>query len=171
MAEDKVLTEFSSEKFHGALGELKNLGKTEHLVFHPGGAPRCYRVTDAGQYGAGGDLIEYLRRLAYSNKLFNDDFQVEGVVKDPTSGAYSLVVSQPWIADARDAEPDEIRRYFEDHGFERISSLSYRKGDIVVTDAAPGNVIIDDKGVAYPIDVGIEGAEGSLLPDINENQG
>lgn len=120
-----TIPEFDETAFGRGSAILRDLGRHEHLVFHPGNAPRVYKITKPGKYGTGGGFTDYLHRIEESNQLFNDDVWLEGALLDSATGQYRLITSQPWIANAHAATPAQIERYFRQKGYLPYSERSF----------------------------------------------
>jgi hypothetical protein len=104
--------------------------------------------------------FDYLRRLAWHNELFGDDILLHGPLEG--SAGLRLVTSQPWIvANAERLSPtqEEIDAYLGAFGFRR--SAAYPEGFIyfnaaaglVIGDAQPTNLLLDEDGNIRPIDL------------------
>lgn len=122
---------------------------------HDGRFGHCLR-----REGAVSTPMDYLRRLAWHNELFGDDIMLHGFLGN--SAGLRLVSSQPWIISnpARlTPTQDEIDAFLADFGFTR--SRRYLDGFIyfnpeaglVIGDAQPTNLLLDETGTIRPIDL------------------
>jgi len=118
---------------------------------------------------------EYLRRLAWCNLLFGDDFRIIGVAYDDEL-QIEIVCSQPWIeAHPKRSVPfaNEIEKYFRDFGFLRVAiygpdaPLFYnRELNLLVADAHDTNILRDVNGNLAAIDIAIGRPGSDLLKKI-----
>jgi hypothetical protein len=118
---------------------------------------------------------EYLRRLAWCNLLFGDDFRIIGVAYDDEL-QIEVVCSQPWIeAHQIRSVPflDEITQYFARFGFCRPNIYSpdaplfYNpRLNLLVADAHDTNILRDVNGNLTAIDVTIGRPGARLLKEI-----
>jgi hypothetical protein len=122
---------------------------------HDGRFGHCLR-----REGAVSTPMDYLRRLAWHNELFGDDIVLHGLLEN--SAGLRLVSSQPWIISnpARlTPTQDDIDAFLADFGFTR--SRRYPDGFIyfnaeaglVIGDAQPTNLLLDETGTIRPIDL------------------
>lgn len=123
--------------------------------------------------------LEYLERLALQNRVFADDFRVEGVnISEKPSmilfqqpGHPSFVVSQEWIiaADPENPTPsaDEIAAYLRDAGFEAVPGAYYgwwrREDGVLIVDAKPDNFLTTADGIT-PIDLQMSAVAPEDIP-------
>lgn len=122
---------------------------------------------------------DYLRRVRLWNQEFGDNIRVEGITK---SG--SLVISQTAIT-GRKSTREEIESTFASLGWEKVpedkelmtpllSGTSYYHPDkrLIVVDARPANVLVDDNGELAPIDLMVDEIGDSLAKhlDIKEQR-
>ena len=97
--------------------------------------------------------LEYLDRLALSNRIFADDFRVMGIVDDRVGPR--IVISQPVVVGER-PENGEIDAYMEALGFSRLTnkSMFVRENDLIgVFDGHQGNFLRGATGQIFAIDV------------------
>lgn len=122
---------------------------------HDGRFGHCLR-----REGAIATPIDYLQRLAWHNELFGDDISLHGVLEN--SAGLRLVSSQPWIVSnpvRLTPTQEEIDVFMADFGFTR--SRCYPDGFIyfnpsaglVIGDAQPTNLLLDETGIIRPIDL------------------
>lgn len=112
--------------------------------------------------------LEYLRRFALHNQLFQDDVRLEGVIvsERPTTlvgaipGGVSIVISQRWLiaADSEDPNPsdEEIASFMRELGFEAIPNSFFgwfsESAGLVLLDAKPDNLVKTAAGI-LPFDL------------------
>lgn len=124
-------------------------------VTHDGRFGHCLR-----EEGAISTPFDYLRRLAWHNELFGDDILLHGLLD--CSAGLRLVSSQSWIVShphKLSPTQGEIDAFLEAFGFRR--SALYPDGfiyysadlDLVIGDAQPANLLMDEDGVIRPIDL------------------
>ncbi len=110
--------------------------------------------------GAISTPFEYLQRLSWHNELFGDDLQLHGLLLG--SAGLRLVTSQSWvISHPAKLSPTqaEIDAFLNEFSFRRIAA--YPDGFIyfniesglVIGDAQPANLLLDQDGVIRPIDL------------------
>jgi Serine/Threonine/Tyrosine Kinase found in polyvalent proteins len=85
----------------------------------------------------------YLERHRLNNELFGTQYHLEGFVKDPQTGLYSVVTTQPLLRNVRTSHPDEIAPYMAARGFHPVTDRDYYnpQSKILVMDAHGGNVL------------------------------
>jgi hypothetical protein len=101
---------------------------------------------------------EYLRRLAWSNVLLGDEFQILGVAFDEEQ--IEIVSAHKWVVsnvDRPTPSDEEIEQYFNRFGFSRIGGINvplfYHELGLLLADAHDANVIRDRDGNCVAIDV------------------
>ena len=145
----------------------------EHETYVDAEGGCAFKLTHDGRFGhclrdegALATPLDYLLRLAWHNELFGDDIRLHGALEG--SAGLRLVTSQPWIvAHAQRLSPtqDEIDAYLSAFGFSR--SAAYPDGFIyfnasaglVIGDAQPTNLLLDEDGNVRPIDLVIAAPE------------
>lgn len=103
---------------------------------------------------------QYLERVTLSNELFGDNIKLEGITKQG-----GIVISQTAVV-GKPANRKQIAESLTIKGWERVDSSKttltglladtswYNKAKgVVLVDARPANMLIDSKGIVYPIDV------------------
>ncbi len=156
--------------------QFKYVGSgAEHRVYHDENHNVAIKATHTNRFGhsvhaANSPALpsEYLRRLAWCNLLFGDQFTILGVALDEED-QIEVICSQPWI----EAHPirsvpfnTEINSYFGRFGFYRLPSLPdapmFYNSELrlLVADAHDTNILRASDGDFAAIDVvvGIPGA-------------
>ena len=132
--------------------EWKELGgQSEHTVFYVKNLDRVVKFTIPPNFGAQGSRA-YLRNIASSNYLFQDDIRFHGIVKVETGPIF--VVSQPYV---HGVEPtiEEVSHWFIANGY-RSSGYNRWRDDsngVEIADAHVGNLIKTEDGELVPIDL------------------
>ncbi len=98
---------------------------------------------------------EYFDRLLLQNVWFGDDIQLQGIgISD--GGSTYVLTSQPFIS-GRAADRADIATQFSSLGFQEIdadlAAWIEPNSKIVLSDAHPRNVIVDQQGRLLPIDI------------------
>ncbi|MBB5040585.1 putative polyvalent protein kinase domain-containing protein [Prosthecobacter dejongeii] len=141
------------ERFQELRKNLKSLegGAEHHVHAHPL-TGRVIKTTKAPNFGARGNLVDYLHNIAWSNELFQDDIVFEGVVEGPDGP--SVIISQPFIQGTSPTEP-QIIAWMEAQGYIKDGYNKWRHPDTgaVIADTHPGNFILDAEGYLVPIDL------------------
>jgi hypothetical protein len=139
----------------------------EHSTFFDVADGVAFKVTFDGRFGhclrdegAIATPLDYLERLALHNELFADDILLHGLLE--SSSGMRLVSSQPWIvAPIEQPSPaqEDIDLFLGEFGFVRSGAFPdgfvyfNAEADLVIGDAQPANVLIDEAGVLHPIDL------------------
>lgn len=141
----------------GRLGQ--NVGRNEHDVFLDSVSGRVFKLTRDDGLSPRQGLLGYLERLGESNRLWADDFRLEGVFLDGVfvdgvPGATRLMVSQPLLK-GRAATPAEIATYMRAKSYKQYSDRGWwnEGSELLISDAEPVNVLMGCDGMVYPIDV------------------
>ncbi len=127
-------------------------------MYHHRPSNLAIKLTRPGEFGWGGNIQTYLRRLAWTNILFDDDVAVAGLTQLPGESLPRLVTTQPWY-DAQEASPHpnaaEIQTYMRAKGFLKVADEGYvhEHLDIYASDAKPDNFIRTISGMIRPIDL------------------
>ena len=81
------------------------------------------------------------------------DIRLEGVLDD--GGGLRVVTSEPFAAGVHPATSEERRNFFEGWGYFQIDDQVFYDPDSgeVISDASGKNVLIDEEGDLFPIDV------------------
>ena len=140
----------------------------EHRVYHDQARGLAVKATHTNRFGhstfgegAQATPTEYLRRLAWCNLLFGDEYTIIGIAFDEEQ-QIEIVCSQPWIVShpIRPVPFDhEIDLYFQGFGFLRSplnpdAPVFYHLGfDLIVADAHDTNILRDAEGHLAAIDV------------------
>lgn len=69
------------------------------------------------------------------------------------------ILAQPYIENATPAIPEEIDTYMTSLGFHKLEDWTYQYKNIVLSDLKPKNVLKDELGLLYVIDVEIKEIE------------
>ncbi len=147
----------SSEKFADKVGGMENLdGGNEHVVYYDTRTNRIVKITLCPpNFGAQGRAQDYIQNFLAANFLFGDDIRLEGLVNSDMG--LRLVVSQPFIKGVTASLP-EIETYFSGAGgfipFQ-LHAFKQPEAGLLVMDARPANVLKDEQGFVYPIDLQI----------------
>lgn len=101
---------------------------------------------------------EYFQRLCLQNELFADDINLVGFWNDINGGGWRMVTSQPDIV-GEPATRIQILEGMRDYGFSPLpvsgpnNAPAFRREDVIVWDAHPGNFVMTPEGVLVPIDL------------------
>lgn len=116
-------------------------GKNEHLVYLDPESGRVVKITHSHQYGNKG-LSAWIANAQKSNARWGDDIHLVGAV-EAEPGNVQLVLSQPFIPEARPATRAEIDWHLYQKGYRRVSDLTYYHPDReeAVSDAQEENVL------------------------------
>lgn len=114
--------------------------------------------------------IEYLDRWRLHNEIFGDEVEFLGVM--PTNEGLRMIIRQPAIA-GRPASDEEIRSFFRDSGwtpFHVGGQTAYfdPARNLVVSDTHRGNLVMMSDGLLAPIDLRIQGLDGSSLDAVRK---
>jgi hypothetical protein len=145
----------------------------EHDVTFRTGERRWWKYTKPNHAGLGvtwegeatpyvhnASPLEYLDRLRAANLLLADDIRLEGLWRNP-AGAWRIVTRQADVP-GTPAERDEIIGSLAQAGWilqpqwsgvVYHRSLTFRRGDWLMTDAHPANFVRTADGLVIPIDV------------------
>lgn len=148
-------------------------GGGEHSIFQGDDPARLLKVTKPNLYGAQGqDAGQYLQRWALSNRVFDDDVRVEGVIELPGDEGSRLVISQPKV-EGRDADADEQRAFLQAKGFvENGGKFIHPTLGLAVWDTnTPGNVIVRPDGSMQAVDLQIAPANAAELQAVRNRTG
>jgi hypothetical protein len=134
---------------------LQHIGQgNEHRVWQMAGegAIRVLKITQPPSYGVHGSAVSYLENLLRCNFAFGDDIRVEGVTETPNGPA--ILTSQPFIA-GNCASLESMAKYFADLGYiyQGNNVWKHSISGIRIADARPANVLVDELGECFPIDV------------------
>jgi hypothetical protein len=162
-----IFAELEIERFIAGVINLEHRNGAEHDVRFDPATGRVIKLTQPGEFGAWGGLVEYLQRLAWCNELFADDWLVEGWLQYPNESGPRLVTSQPWYrVNPACPEPSlqEIDAYMWQVGFLKAyeGAWIHKRREIVASDALPKNFVLDVAGYVHPIDLIL------LEPDANQ---
>jgi hypothetical protein len=151
----------------------------EHRVYHDFERKRAVKVTHPNTfghcpYGPGVRALptEYFYRMAWCNVILGDDFKFHGIIVDGEQ--LEIVTSHPWISAhpfREHPERVEIDAYFQKFEFVPRSSdpnapIYYNdRSGLVILDAHDTNVIRDEAGILFAIDVVI----GRPGPDLKRS--
>lgn len=129
-------------------------GGNEHEVWQleGAGAVRVLKITQPPSYGVHGSVVSYLENFLRCNAFFGDDIRLEGVTL--TENGPAILTSQPFIVGER-ASLAQIEIYFTNLGCEYVGNNVWRHMEtgIRVADARPDNIIVDELGECFPIDL------------------
>lgn len=111
--------------------------------------------------------LQYLRRFAMHNALFQDDVLLEGIIVSDkpdqlvgsVPGGVSIVISQRWLVAANPERPhpteEEIAAFMNELGFDGIPDSFFgwfNETNALLLDAKPDNFIKTAEGI-LPFDV------------------
>lgn len=95
----------------------------------------------------------FMNRVDAHNELFpNDAITILGFTLN-SDGKVSVVLSQPYIGNAREATQEEIDNFLEEMGFYTDMSGNWTDGTYEIADTKPNNVLVDEYGNLHFIDV------------------
>lgn len=95
----------------------------------------------------------FMNRVDAHNELFpNDAITILGFTLN-SDGKVSVVLSQPYISNAREATQEEIDNFLEEMGFYTDMSGNWTDGTYEIADTKPNNVLVDEDGNLHFIDV------------------
>ena len=116
------------------------------------GAVRVLKITQPPNFGVHGSVVSYLENFLRCNAFFGDDIRLEGVTL--TENGPAILTSQPFIVGER-ASLAQIEIYFTNLGCEYVGNNVWRHMEtgIRVADARPDNIIVDELGECFPIDL------------------
>jgi Serine/Threonine/Tyrosine Kinase found in polyvalent proteins len=162
---------------------------SEHTIYKAAKGDYVIKVTKAGDYfgpyGMGlapakesngpfnylagrATADTYLERQRLNNELFDTQYHLEGFLKDPQTGLYSVVTTQPLLRNVRTSNPAEIAPYMAARGFHPVTDKDYYnpQSKILVMDAHGGNVVKNKTtGQMHVIDVVPMHLEGKPAAD------
>lgn len=95
----------------------------------------------------------FMNRVDAHNELFpHDAITILGFTLN-SDGKVSIVLSQPYISNAREATQEEIDNFLEEMGFYTDMSGNWTDGTYEIADTKPNNVLVDEDGNLHFIDV------------------
>lgn len=95
----------------------------------------------------------FMNRVDAHNELFpHDAITILGFTLNSDSKV-SVVLSQPYIGNAREATQEEIDNFLEEMGFYTDMSGNWTDGTYEIADTKPNNVLVDEYGNLHFIDV------------------
>ncbi|MBU3813567.1 MAG: hypothetical protein H9791_03540 [Candidatus Bacteroides intestinipullorum] len=95
----------------------------------------------------------FMNRVDAHNELFpNDAITILGFTRN-SEGRISVVLSQPYIGNAREATQEEIDNFLEGMDFYTDMSGNWTDGTFDIADTKPNNVLVDADGNLHFIDV------------------
>ena len=100
-------------------------------------------------------ILKYINAIQGHNALFPEthyDFVGFTGFGDRKIPYVEPIVKQKYIADARQATIEEIDAYMVGAGFVKTDEFTYEKGDSIVSDVRPRNVLVTNDGSVYVID-------------------
>lgn len=94
----------------------------------------------------------FMNRVDTHNELFpNDAITILGFTLN-SDGKVSVVLSQPYIGNAREATQEEIDNFLEEMGFYTDMSGNWTDGTFDIADTKPNNILVDEYGNMHFID-------------------
>ena len=154
----EIFPEIDAACFIAGVFHLEHRHGAEHDARFDPATCRVIKLTQPGEFGAGGGLAEYLQRLAWTNEFFDDDWLVEGWLHYPNESAPRLITSQPWYR-VKPERPEptlaEIDSYLWQQGWLKAydGAWIHASREIVISDALPKNFVLDVAGHIQPIDL------------------
>jgi carboxynorspermidine decarboxylase len=145
-------------------------GGAEHEVLLDQASNRVNKLTTPPNFGARGQALAYLENLLAYDVLLGFEWCFEGVVQEPDGMVF--LTSQPFIA-AEQASDEQIDAYFSGQGFIKKRENTYFRSidGITLADARPANMLRDEKGSIFPIDIHILGVNAEdLLDEVESSQ-
>lgn len=141
-------------------GELE--GGAEHEVLLDETAGRVIKLTMPPNFGARGEALAYLENLLAYDVYLGFEWSFEGVVLEPEGVGF--LSSQPFVL-GKEASPEQIDAYFSGQGFIKKREHTYFRSidGITLVDARPANILRDENGVIFPIDIHILGVNAEDL--------
>jgi hypothetical protein len=95
----------------------------------------------------------FMNRVDAHNELFpHDAITILGFTLN-SDDKVSVVLSQPYISNAREATQEEIDNFLEEMGFYTDMSGNWTDGTYEIADTKPNNVLVDEDGNLHFIDV------------------
>lgn len=95
----------------------------------------------------------FMNRVDAHNELFpNDAITILGFTRN-SEGKIAVVLSQPYISNAREATQEEIDNFLEGMDFYTDMSGNWTDGTFDIADTKPNNVLVDADGNLHFIDV------------------
>lgn len=112
---------------------------------------RVLKVTKPPVFGQRHSVLDYVNNIVWSNWLFADDIQIEGVLA--VEEGVSIVISQPYI-DGVSPSREQIADWFVQQGYERAGHNRWKHTEegIDVADCHEGNFIVVANDI-FPIDL------------------
>jgi uncharacterized protein YfkK (UPF0435 family) len=115
-------------------------------------------------------IDSFLFRIDEHNKKFPETtYKIIGFSEN-AEGEFCIVLKQPFIGNTKEASRQQIDDYFRDKGWYKIIDGEYTDGYVEMWDVYPKNVLTDEAGNLYFIDVNIDPARERYqkykLPDI-----
>lgn len=105
-----------------------------------------------------GSYYKLFHRLIIHNSLFPQTaYKLIGFTGYKGRTIYPLL-AQPYIENATPALPEEIENYMIGLGFKKIDDWTYQYQNLILSDLKPKNVLKDEFGLLYVIDVEIKEA-------------
>ena len=138
--------------FNGLYGERLGSGQ-EAIVWRKDGNT-VIKSSNTLQYE---DLQLFLDRLVLHNTLFPASAQKLVGFGTDKNGDFEVIIEQPYIPEAEEATPQEIKEYLQNLGFEQYQGFGggerYKTGEVLLNDAAPRNFVKTENGNIIPIDL------------------
>lgn len=103
-----------------------------------------------------GSFYRLFRRLMLHNSVFpQTEYILLGFTGYKGRTVYP-VLAQRYVENARPATPIEIEMYMLSLGFEKVDDWTYKNSTLLMSDLKPKNVLRDDDGDMFVIDVEIK---------------
>jgi len=153
---------------------LLSFQTTEHFVHYHPQKDKAFKILKPETFGMTvcpdtcqiekGNLEDYLQRIQLTKEVFQDEYEIEGVLEVDdfileNTRHPCLVISQPW-RHAKDPkhpcpEDHEIENFMRNFGFQptgRNYGWARKEDGVVVADARKDNFIKTENGI-FPIDL------------------
>lgn len=135
--------------------ELVQIGEgNEHRVWRMNkeGPVRVLKITQPPSYGVHGSAVSYLENLIRCNQGFGDDIRVEGITL--TEKGPAILTSQPFIV-GECASVAAIEDFFAKLRYIYCGNNIWKHEltGVRIADARPANILMDEDGECFPIDV------------------
>jgi hypothetical protein len=138
--------------FNGLYGE--RLGSGQEAIVWRKDDNTVIKSSNTLQYE---DLQLFLDRLVLHNTLFPASAQKLVGFGTDKNGDFEVIIEQPFIPEAEEATPEEIKDYLTKLGFEQYLGFGggerYKTSEVLLNDAAPRNFVKTEDGNIIPIDL------------------
>lgn len=147
-----IWVENTLKTFNGLYGE--RLGSGQEAIVWRKDDNTVIKSSNTLQYE---DLQLFLDRLVLHNTLFPASAQKLVGFGTDKNGDFEVIIEQPFIPEAEEATPEEIKDYLTKLGFEQYLGFGggerYKTSEVLLNDAAPRNFVKTEDGNIIPIDL------------------